>query len=82
MNSENKTNTTKSSSGEEDRLKQQETLAEIRKTFETILEKDATNKIAKEGLKDLELKEKKLTREHEKRMKTQKVKNVKKIKNA
>ena len=80
-NSENRTDASKSRSSEEDRIKQQETLAEIRKTFEAILEKDATNKIAKEGLKDLELKEKKLTREHEKRMKTQKVKNVKKFKN-
>jgi len=44
----------------EDIAKQQETINEIRKTFEGILEKDKKNKIALAGLKDLELKEKKI----------------------
>ena len=62
---------------EEDIAKQQETLSEIRKTFEGILEKDKNNKIALSGLKDLEEKDKKLKKQLNKKVKTQKTKNVK-----
>ena len=66
---------------EEDIAKQQETINEIRKTFETILEKDKTNKIAIEGLKNIEAKETKLKKQQDKKLKTQKTKNVRKFKN-
>jgi len=66
---------------EEDLEKQQETINEIRKTFEGILEKDKTNKIALDGLKDLEQKEKALKKSQEKKLKGTKLKNVKKFKN-
>ena len=66
---------------EETHIKQQETFAEIRKTFECILEKDPANKIAKSGLVDLDSKEKKMNSAYEKRMKSQKGKNVRKFKN-
>jgi len=72
--------TSKKQNIEDERVKQEETFAEIRKTFEGILEKDPSNKIAKNGLKDLESKEKKAMREYEKKMKSQKGKNVKKFK--
>ena len=72
--------TSKKQNLEDERIKQEETFAEIRKTFEGILEKDPSNKIAKNGLKDLESKEKKAMREYEKKMKSQKGKNVKKFK--
>jgi len=72
--------TSKKQNLEDERVKQEETFAEIRKTFEGILEKDPSNKIAKNGLKDLESKEKKAMREYEKKMKSQKGKNVKKFK--
>ena len=72
--------TSKKQNIEDEREKQEETFAEIRKTFEGILEKDPSNKIAKNGLKDLESKEKKAMREYEKKMKSQKGKNVKKFK--
>ena len=61
-------------------VKQQETIDAIRKTFEEILEKDKTNKIAISGLKDIEEKEKKLKKRHGKKLKYQKQKNVKKFK--
>tara|TARA_B110000037_G_scaffold219170_1_gene283748 strand:- start:736 stop:2901 length:2166 start_codon:yes stop_codon:yes gene_type:complete len=66
---------------EEDIAKQQDTINEIRKTFECILEKDKTNKIALDGLKNIEAKEKKLKKQHERKLKTQKTKNVRKFKN-
>ena len=66
---------------EDDRIKQHETIAEVRKTFEGILEKDSSNKFAIEGLKDLEAKENKMNRQYEKKMKTKKLKNVKRFKN-
>ncbi len=66
---------------EENFEKEQETINEIRKTFETILEKDKSNKIALEGLKELEQKEKTLKKSQEKKLKGTKVKNVKKFKN-
>jgi len=72
--------TSKKQNLEDERIKQEETFAEIRKTFEGILEKDPNNKIAKNGLKDLESKEKKAMRDYEKKMKSQKGKNVKKFK--
>jgi ATP-dependent Lon protease len=62
---------------EEDISKQQETLNEIRKTFEGILEKDKNNKIALSGLKDLEEKDKNLKKQLNKKVKTQKNKNIK-----
>ena len=65
---------------EEDIAKQQETLSEIRKTFEGILEKDKNNKIALSGLKDLEEKDKKLKKQLNKKIKSQKNKNVKSFK--
>jgi len=65
---------------EEDISKQQETLNEIRKTFEGILEKDKNNKIALSGLKDLEEKDKKLKKQLNKKIKSQKNKNVKSFK--
>ena len=65
---------------EENRIKQQETFTEIRKTFEGILEKDSNNKIAKDGLKELETKEKKFKNEYDKKMKKHKMKNVKTFK--
>jgi len=65
---------------EEDIAKQQETLSEIRKTFEGILEKDKNNKIALSGLKDLEEKDKKLKKQLNKKVKSQKNKNVKSFK--
>ena len=66
---------------EEDLEKQQETINEVRKTFETILEKDKSNKIALDGLKELEQKEKGLKKSQEKKLKGTKLKNVKKFKN-
>jgi ATP-dependent Lon protease len=66
---------------EEDIAKQQDTINEIRRTFEGILEKDKTNKIALDGLKNIEEKEKKLKKQHERKLKTQKTKNVRKFKN-
>ena len=66
---------------EEDIAKQQDTINEIRKTFEGILEKDKTNKIALDGLKSIEAKEKKLKKQQDKKLKTQKTKNVRKFKN-
>ena len=65
---------------EEDIAKQQETLNEIRKTFEGILEKDKTNKIALSGLKELEAKDKKLKKQLNKNIKSRKNKNVKTFK--
>jgi len=65
----------------EDIAKQQATLNEIRKTFEGLLEKDSTNKIAIDGLKDIQSKEKKLMKQQEKKLKTQKTRNVRKFKN-
>jgi ATP-dependent Lon protease len=66
---------------EEDLEKQQETINEVRKTFEIILEKDKSNKIALDGLKELEQKEKALKKSQEKKLKGTKLKNVKKFKN-
>tara|TARA_R110002074_G_scaffold124570_6_gene261131 strand:+ start:4660 stop:6861 length:2202 start_codon:yes stop_codon:yes gene_type:complete len=79
-NEENKNGSHVKQNLEEAHIKQEETFAEIRKTFDGILEKDPNNKIAKDGLKDLDSKEKKTKREYEKRMKSQKGKNVKKFK--
>jgi ATP-dependent Lon protease len=80
--SEDKNNKIRSKQNlEETHIKQQETFAEIRKTFECILEKDPANKIAKSGLVDLDSKEKKMNSAYEKRMKSQKGKNVRKFKN-
>jgi len=69
------------SKNETDIIKQQETINEIRKTFEGILEKDKTNKIALDGLKSIEAKEKKLKKQQDKKVKTQKTKNVAKFRN-
>ena len=66
---------------EEDIVKQQETINEIRKTFEGILEKDKTNKIAVDGLKNIKEKENKLKKHQDKKLKTQKAKNIRKFKN-
>jgi len=66
---------------EEDIVKQQETINEIRKTFEGILEKDKTNKIAIDGLKNIKEKEGKLKKHQDKKLKTQKAKNIRKFKN-
>jgi ATP-dependent Lon protease len=66
---------------EDERIKQQETFTEIRKTFQGILEKDAHNKIAIDGLKDLDTKEKKFKNEYDKKMKKQKMKNIRSFKN-
>ena len=60
--------------------KQQETINEIKKTFESLLEKNPKNKIALEGIKDLELKEKKIKKQIDKKFKHQKTKNTKKFK--
>ena len=61
---------------EEDIAKQQATINEIRKTFEAILEKDKTNKIALNGLTELEEKDNKLKKQLTKKLKTQKNKNT------
>ena len=61
---------------EEDIAKQQATINEIRKTFEGILEKDKSNKIALSGLKELEEKDNKLKKQLNKKVKTQKNKNT------
>ena len=66
---------------EEDLEKQQETINEVRKTLQGILEKDEKNKIAIDGLKELDIKEKALKKSQEKRVKGTKLKNVKKFKN-
>ena len=66
---------------EEDLEKQQETINEVRKTLQGILEKDEKNKIAIEGLKELDVKEKALKKSQEKKVKGTKLKNVKKFKN-
>ena len=66
---------------EEDLEKQQETINEVRKTLQGILEKDEKNKIALDGLKELEVKEKALKKSQEKKLKGTKLKNVKKFKN-
>ena len=66
---------------EEDLEKQQETINEVRKTLQGILEKDEKNKIAIDGLKELDVKEKALKKSQEKKVKGTKLKNVKKFKN-
>ena len=66
---------------EEDFEKQQETINEVRKTLQGILEKDEKNKIALDGLKELDVKEKALKKSQEKKLKGTKLKNVKKFKN-
>jgi ATP-dependent Lon protease len=66
---------------EEDLEKQQETINEVRKTLQGILEKDEKNKIALDGLKELDVKEKALKKSQEKKLKGTKLKNVKKFKN-
>jgi ATP-dependent Lon protease len=66
---------------EEDLEKQQETINEVRKTLQGILEKDEKNKIAIDGLKELDVKEKALKKSQERRLKGTKLKNVKKFKN-
>lgn len=66
---------------EEDLEKQQETINEVRKTLQGILEKDEKNKIAIDGLKELDAKEKALKKSQEKKVKGTKLKNVKKFKN-
>jgi ATP-dependent Lon protease len=66
---------------EEDLEKQQETINEVRKTLQGILEKDEKNKIAIDGLKELDIKEKALKKSQEKKVKGTKLKNVKKFKN-
>ena len=57
--------------------KQEETINEIKKTFEAILEKDKKNKIALVGLKELEEQERKIKKQNEKKNKVQKTKNIK-----
>jgi|UniRef100_A0A6C0CK67 ATP-dependent Lon protease len=66
---------------EEDLEKQQETINELRKTLQSILDKDAKNKIAIDGMKELDEKEKSLKKSQEKKLKGTKLKNVKKFKN-
>ena len=66
---------------EEDLEKQQETINEVRKTLQGILERDEKNKIAIDGLKELDAKEKALKKSQEKKVKGTKLKNVKKFKN-
>jgi len=66
---------------EEDLEKQQETINEVRKTLQGILERDEKNKIAIDGLKELDVKEKALKKSQEKKVKGTKLKNVKKFKN-
>lgn len=66
---------------EEDLNKQQETINEVRKTFQDILEKDKSNKVAIEGLKELETKEKNIKKSKDKLLKNDKMKNVRKFKN-
>ena len=61
--------------------KQLETIETIRNTFNTILEKDETNKIAIDGLNELKCREKNARKNDEKRLKGQKVKNTTKFKN-
>lgn len=61
--------------------KQLETIETIRNTFNTILEKDETNKIAIDGLNELKSREKNARKNDEKRLKGQKVKNTTKFKN-
>ena len=53
----------------------------IRKTFTDILDKDATNQIAIDGLNELDIREKNAKKNDEKRLKGQKVKNTIKFKN-
>ena len=61
---------------EEDIAKQQATINEIRKTFEDILAKDKSNKIAINGIKELDEKENKLKKQLTKKLKNQKNKNA------
>jgi ATP-dependent Lon protease len=61
---------------EEDIAKQQATINEIRKTFEDILAKDKNNKIAINGIKELDEKENKLKKQLTKKLKNQKNKNA------
>ncbi|MDC1321264.1 AAA family ATPase [Flavobacteriaceae bacterium] len=61
--------------------KQLETIDTIRKTFNDILEKDKTNVIAIDGLKELETREKSVRKNNDKRVKGVKSKNTSKFKN-
>ena len=61
--------------------KQLETIETIRNTFNTILEKDETNKIAIDGLKELKSREKTARKLDEKRLRGQKGKNTTRFKN-
>ena len=61
---------------EEDIAKQQATINEIRKTFEDILAKDKSNKIAINWIKELDEKENKLKKQLTKKLKNQKNKNA------
>ena len=61
--------------------KQLETIETIRKTFNDILEKNKTNKIAIDGLKELESREKSVRKNNDKRLKGVKSKNTSKFKN-
>jgi ATP-dependent Lon protease len=60
--------------------KQLETISTIRKTFHDILEKDDSNQIAIDGLKELEVREKNARKNDDKRLKGQKIKNTTKFK--